>query len=58
MANTSITLERIYSSIQQVKRELDVLVQMLAEDNDLSDEATEALEAARATPEKEYVLLK
>ena len=58
MANTSITLERIYSIIQHVKRELDALVQMLAQDDYLSDEATEALEAARATPEEEYVLLK
>ena len=44
MAGKPITFEQVYSSIQQLKRKLDALVQILAEDEDLSDEALDTLE--------------
>ncbi len=57
MRTGSITLRALYEGIQNVQRKLDELTAILAEREELSDEALEALQEARETPEEEYVPL-
>lgn len=57
MRTGDITLKALYEGIQNVQRKLDELTAILAEREELSDEALEALQEARETPEEEYVPL-
>ena len=57
MTARSITLRALYEAIGEVQRKLDQLTSILVEDGELSDEALDALQKARETPEAEYVQL-
>ena len=57
MTGRAITIKTLYESIRAVQRKLDQLTAILAEDGDLSDEALDALQKARETPEEKYVPL-
>ena len=57
MQKRSVTLETVYTSIQQLQQQLAKLLAIVAEEEELSDEALAALEEARQTPEEEYVRL-
>jgi len=49
------SLESIRGEVQALRKDVEFIMNILKEDYELSDEAKEALRAARETPEVDYV---
>ena len=50
----SVTMQSLHQEIEDLRKDVDMLKDILSENVELSDEAKSALKHARETPESEY----
>ena len=52
------SIESLHRELVQLRRDVELIKNILVEDFELSEEAKKSLKEARATPESQYITLK